>query len=1534
MQVMLIGKNKIHKVTLPQIATGSYWISEDKGEYEKKLVNIKCEDNNWIITSDEDMKIINPENMEISDNKIRVIQNSKTVLNQIILHEYDVYGITIENTRDFYILCCIPVYEKNFMRFQVKLPTEITIGKAEKNSIIYNTRFVADRHAKIMFNNGRWLIENFDKKFGTFVNGMPVLNETKVLANGDVIFIMGLKIILMGNIIYINNPKFGINYNKKVFKENEINVNIDRTLSLEEEIKALYNEEDYYSRAPRITNKIETEKIKIDAPPNIQQNDEMPAILVLGSSLSMGAMMMISTIQSINGLSSGEASKKQTIFSIIIAVTMLISMLLLPILQLKFERDRKKKYELKRQKRYKKYIDSKIKEIDEIMLKQRNILNNNYVSIEECSIIILTESSRLWERKIEDNDFLKIRLGIGDVPLDIDIQYPEERFTMEDDNLIEILNTVGNKSKILKRVPIVISLVEKNFSAFISKNDELINKYIQNVIMQLITFQSYTELKLVILVKDNKQKKWDYLKMLPHIWNNKKDIRFFTDNYDEMKEISKYLEEVLEQRKSYKDSEKNYKMFSPYYLIITDDYKRTENLKIINEVLKSKDNLGFSILCITNNLMKLPNECEEFIEIEDGNGTIYENEISSKENKQITFSFDKNQTIFFDRISQKIANIPIKFTDENGLMLPNSYSFLEMYDAGTIEQLNILERWRKNDSTLSLRAPIGIDGTGMKIALDIHEKFHGPHGLIAGSTGSGKSEFIITYILSLAVNYHPDDLAFILIDYKGGGLAGAFQKREAKLPHLVGTITNIDTNGLQRSLTSIQSELRRRQIIFNKARNITDEGTIDIYKYQKLYHDGIVSEPIPHLLIICDEFAELKQQQEDFMNELISVARIGRSLGVHLILATQKPAGIVNDQIRSNSKFGVCLKVQEKSDSTDVIKRPDAANLKNVGQFYLQVGNDEYFVLGQSAWSGAPYYPSDKTKNKIDASIEFISNIGTVIKKSDDSIKRTINSQGEQLTNIVKYIYEIAKQQNIEEKQLWLEDIPENIYVNNLKKKYNIKHRENIIEPIIGEYDDPYNQRQGVVQLNFSKNGNTIIYGSADSGKETLLSTLCFNTITTYSIDEVQIYILDFGSEALKVYKNAPHVGDVIFINEKEKINRFFDMIQEEMRIRKRILSDYNGDYELYLQTKNNKMPMIMILVNNYETLVEMYDDKYEDLILTLTREAVKYGIVFIFAVSNYSDVRYRLAQNFKQKIALQLNNEDDYISIIDKVGKKRPSHIFGRGLIPIEQNTYEFQTAKICEPKKYDIFIKSEIEKLNDTIKKKAKPIPIMPEEITIDDVKEYLKDITKVPLGIEKESLRVYSYDFMKDFITIISSKNNEDTFKYTSKLIEELKILKDTNIIVLDSEGFMQTRRTTLEDKYETIINNINNEIDKNKNNVCVFLGIDKIINALENKEYDFEKIIEETRNLGNLNYIFADNATKLKNHQYDDWFKNYLTGDTGIWIGNGIDDQYLISINSSRRNIENSCGSSYGYVIKQGEYKLIKLLGIKEEKDEEY
>ena len=1208
---------------------------------------------------------------------------------------------------------------------------------------------------------------------------------------------------------------------------------------------------------------------------------------------------------------------------------MFMSMLLIPILNRKYEKKQKIKNEENRQKRYKKYINSKIKYIDNIMKKQKEILFENYISEEECAKIILNREPRLWERKIDDNDFLTIRVGTGDKPLDAEIEYPKKEFTMEDDNLVEILNTIVNKSKILKDVPITFSLADKNISALIVQdNERIVEKFMQNMIIQLISLHSYEDLKLVFLTKNSNGTKWEHYKNLPHVWDNSKKIRFFADNYNDLKEISRVLEAEFASRITKERA--TYKQFSPYYLIITDDYKNVKNLKIITDILKYNTNIGFGIFCITDNLVELPNECQMFIELKNNNGTMFESEISSTSQKN--FKFDSSYTIFFERISKLISDIPIKYSANEQNSLPNSYSFLEMYDSGRIEQLNIYDRWKTNDTTLSLQAPIGIDTAGMPIMLDIHEKYHGPHGLIAGSTGSGKSEFIITYVLSLAVNYHPYDVSMLLIDYKGGGLAGAFKKQDIQLPHLVGTITNIDTAELQRSLVSIQSELRRRQILFNEARNKTDEGTIDIYKYQKLYHNGIVDVPIAHLLIICDEFAELKQQQPEFMDELISVARIGRSLGVHLILATQKPAGVVNEQIKSNSKFGIALKVQDRQDSMDVIKRPDAASLKKVGQFYLQVGNNEYFTLGLAAYAGAPYIPSDRIKKSVDNSIKIISNTGRVIKEIDDAKKEKSERQGEQLTCIVKYMSNLANQENIKVMPLWLDKIPEKIFIQDIREKYNIVKEKNNIQPLIGEYDDPFNQRQGPVLLNLSEQGNTIIFGNAESGKETLLSTIVYSIMNSYTIEEIQMYIMDFGSEALKIFKDSPFVGDVVLSSDTEKVDRLFEMIQKEIKDRTEILSEYGGDYKLYINTSGKVMPMKLIILNNYVAFSENYSDKYDDILSTVSREGTKCGIVFIVTATTYNEIRYRLQQNFKQKIALQLNNEDDFANIFEGIRKKRPSHIFGRGLVKLD-DVYEFQTAIICEPEQWNVKLKENIQQLNNRNKERAKKIPVLPEVVTFEDVKDKLLDIKSVPIGINNKNLNVVNYDFKKNLVTIITSKSIDISVGFAIHLIDEMKRIENVNIVILDAEGIFQSINSSVELNYRNLVLEIENNLKKSKQVVCFIIGLDKFINDSSVGESNFYELLKKAEQLKNYSFIVVDNFNKIKGHEYNDWYKNYVPGDCGIWIGNGIGNQYLIKVNTGYNSTINNCGNSFGYVIKQEEATMVKLLGMKDKGEDD-
>ena len=1411
--VTLMGKDNMYSIRLPYNTEGNYSIKDDCG---KILLNLKGNLNEWEIVSDSNAKILNSQYVKLQNGKLTSVQSKFSIINRIILKDYSMYFVSLKNSDQVYILYCSPLYEEEKINFDIINAKEIIVGRGADNDIVYDNPLVSEEHFRIFLEKGKWMIENFDTKIGVFVNKAQIYENIKEIKNGDIIYLLGIKFVLLGNSIHILGPlkKLKFKYKNlvrkkeiKEFSEEPIENNQDQDNYIE-----LYEDKDYFYRSPRILESIKEEKINIDSPPK-KEEDKNSFALTIATSLSMGLMSMISLINAIGRIMSGTVKSSQMLITIGLPICMLITALFLPVIRKIYDKKRLKDKERKRQIKYRKYINHKIININEIMEKQISILEKNNISAEECERRIIERDSSLWERKIQDEDFLSIRIGTGQIPLKVDISMPEDSFKMEEDDLDDIYNEVTKKSRMLENAPISVSLLKNNISAIICKDSKKCDKFMKNILMQIIALHDYSDLKIVFFTKKNESEKLEFVKMLPHLWNDAKNMRFFADDYTDMQNVSKYLEDELQKRNEDEEdfisrmSNKDYRMFSTYNLMVTNDYINISNLGIINKLLKQEKNLGFSLLCITDNFSQLPNECKLFIDITEDECEILENEESQNiKNKVI---LDDADNLDFETVSKVISNIPIKLKTSSEYSLPSKYNFLEMFDVGNIEQLNILDRWTNSDSTSTLKTKIGVDSAGAPIYLDAHEKYHGPHGLIAGTTGSGKSEFIITYILSLAINYHPDDVTFVLVDYKGGGLAGAFKKKNVQLPHVVGTITNIDLVGLQRSLESIQSELRRRQVMFNKAKDIANESTIDIYKYQKYYHEGVLKEPISHLFIICDEFAELKQQQPDFMSELMSVSRIGRSLGVHLILATQKPAGIVNEQIRSNSKFGICLKVQSKADSKDIIKRPDGATLKKAGQFYINVGNDEYFALGQSGYTGVTYNPSDQIVKDIDNSVEFISNTGVVIKSLEQKVeKKVTNVSGDQLTNVVNYICKLADEKNIKENQLWLDPIPEKIFIEDIRRQYNIKSNKNEINPIIGEYDDPLNQKQGEVSLNFSEEGNTILFGSADSGKEMFINTVLYDSTNNHTTQELQYYILDFGTEIFRMYSESPHVGDVVCSGDNEKIMRLFKFINSEVKRRKKILLKYNGDYKLYNRISENIMPMLIIIINDFGTFIQEYP-VYETDILSLTKDCIKYGILFFITVNNPNEVRGRLLQNFGKKITLQLVKSDDYYFIFNKARKKRPSNLYGRGLITLnDDNVFEFQTARMCELEDTNEFIKKFIKKQKKINKISAKKIPILPSKIKFKDVKSSFKGLNGIPIGIYSKNIKVCTHDFSSDLINIITSKDLNNCKIFIKYLIKELEILKNVKLQIIDLDNFLELGVQNAREEFQKFVSTMEN------------------------------------------------------------------------------------------------------------------------------
>ncbi|MCM1114549.1 MAG: type VII secretion protein EssC [Clostridium sp.] len=1513
MIVNLIKNREMFSITLPERIKGQYWLNDiDENGDLRQIISIEGHKNDWVLKSNK--------NAWILDNGGNPVKNT-------LIKDDSFFNIKIKDENEKVILFSEPVSSNRytFKKIVVKQNCSLTIGRSESNNIVFSNKYVSSNHCIMNYDGESWSIIDKGSTNGTFVNSYRVDSQT--LIAGDYVYIMGLKIIVGSNYLAINNPGGKVELHTPVFA-NFKNQAINERDNISEP------ENEYFYRSPRFMRQIDTAHIKIDPPPAIQKPDEVPLALTLGPSMTMGIASLSTAVMTIINATGNDVDIKSVIPTLCMSLSMLLGTVMWPILTKKHDRKSKIEGERKRQEKYLRYLDSIRDEIKRNCKEQTDILNENIISVDECLQRISLVKRSLWERSIGQDDFLKLRLGKGTMPLDADIKYPEAKFTMEDDNLQDAMLSLGSEAKQLADVPISISLVSNYFTGIIGKENDILN-LAKSLVIQMVSLHSYDELKIMLIIDEDDMKDWEFTKTIPHFWNDDKTQRFIAANNYEVKELSVIIEkEIVSRINGNKDADE----YLPYYVIITTNKSLADRCENLNQLFEYKQNCGFSIISIREELKDLPKEVSSVIQVSGMQSKLFDRNDLSGKTLDLNPEFADSNAV--DEASYVLSNVYLDISNQM-YSLPNMITFLEMFNVGKIEHLNSLTRWKENNPVNTLQAPVGVDTQGEIFYLDLHEKYHGPHGLVAGMTGSGKSEFIITYILSLAVNYHPDEVAFILIDYKGGGLTGAFEddERGIKLPHLAGTITNLDGSAIKRSLVSIQSELRRRQAIFNYARKISNEGTMDIYKYQRLYRDGIVTEPVPHLFIISDEFAELKTQQPEFMEQLISAARIGRSLGVHLILATQKPSGVVDDQIWSNSKFRVCLKVQEKADSQDMIKRPDAAELQQTGRFYLQVGFNEFFALGQSAWCGAEYIPTENVEKKVDDSVEIIDNLGRVIKEiKPDKVVVDKSPRIKQIVGIVKYLSDLAKEENVSERPLWLDPIPERIFVKDLEEKYNVEINDLVVNPVIGEYDDPFNQKQDVVTIPLSKEGNCLMYGAAGNGKTTFLSTLTYSLISTHSVDALNMYILDFGSETLRAFDKAPHVGNVIVSADEEKVINLFKMLSAELNSRKQLFADFGGDYASYCKSTGKVIPNIVVLINNYAGFSEQFEN-LEDTFGLLSRDGVKYGLTFVVTASTTNAVRYRYVQNFKQIMTMQLNDPTDYPVVIGRTDGLVPAKFKGRGLISLDK-IYEFQTAYCNNCDDQYEFIREYCTKLNESATVFAKPIPVLPDFVKYEDVKSSIGSLT-IPVGIEKRSINPSVIDLKSKYIYPIIANDAFILEPFVGEFVKVIDSLNNCKIDIFDCENWCVSNNV-VEIDFNEAITEIFNDIVKRNNGykaanmdaaflndfeerLIVIVGMDKLVNRLDDTGKDrLFAMLFKGQALYKVHFIVLDSQSYFSTVNYTDWYKTHIQGNDGIYIGDGFADQYLLKANKHSNSFYEEIGNDFGYLLNKGKATLVKFL----------
>ncbi|MFQ8920858.1 MAG: type VII secretion protein EssC [Clostridium paraputrificum] len=1427
------------------------------------------------------------------------LETSLKLKNIEFFHQQD--GIKYKKDEKVEDVILQTIYELDGIKF---------IAIDNKSSLYFkkdNIVLIGKEDSDIIINTGKIVIDNEkivnEENTIIYVNG-KLFNEKEIVFNyGDQ--------VLIGEFLFVFYSDFiEIMGNKNLYKTELI-----RYRKNIEEIEAFPN----YKRSPRIIKRLNYDKVSISKPPSKIERKKgslakiiIPPIVMAIGTITM-SLIMGRGIYMMIGLAG-------TVVSLVFSVTTYFS-------------DKKELNEKneKRTKVYENYLLGMRKKLNNLKQSEIDAFAYNNPKLKELEMMVKEYNARIFERDVNDDDFLTICVGNADDRSEYQVSFDYDLLKMENDELLDEANEICKEYQTIEEKPILVDLKKAHLGIVGEKRE--VHEQLKCLLAQITFFHSYHDVEVIFLYNEEFKSKFDYIKWYPHVKMHEVNLTGNIYNERIRDQVLGSLHQILKDRKVKRDEEKKESKYLPHYIIIVDDYNLVINHSIMEYLQESSTELGFSLIYTAQKRANLPENIKTVILVEDINTiTLLLNEgieINKKINSQ------KSENIDLEQMARDLS--VIKHIKGINSQIPEAITFFEMYKIKNPQELNIIERWKKGESHKSLAVPIGIRAKDDIVELNLHEKAHGPHGLVAGTTGSGKSEIIQTYILSLAINYSPYEVGFLLIDYKGGGMANLFRK----LPHLLGTITNLDGAESMRALASIKAELARRQRIFNKYE------VNNINKYNQLFKKGKAEEALPHLFLISDEFAELKKEQPEFMSELISVARIGRTLGVHLILATQKPTGVVDDQIWSNSKFKLALKVQNEGDSKEIIKTSDAAFITQAGRAYLQVGNNEIYELFQSAWSGATY--SDKeVANKIDDRIYRINLLGQmelINKNLSDEVEEK-ESMTTQLDAIVEYIREVYLKNSYKEvTKPWLPPLGNNIVSPHIDKIIDVSGIKSIdLACPIGIVDIPEEQKQIEYIIDFIKDGNFAIFSSSGYGKSFSIGTILLSLAIKNNPMLLNCYILDFGNSSLITYKALPHVADYMNFDSDEKLTKFRKLMEKEIKNRKQLFAKEEvQNFDMYNKINpENKLKAIFIFIDNFDVVKEL-SHEFEEFITKTTRDGVGLGIYTVISATRANSVRFAILNNFKNKMVQYLFDSSDVTSLLGR-SPYQLNEIKGRALVK-QKNISMMQVyspVAFEDDIEYINNLKELVKQINNSYTgERILGIPVLPDIFTTKDFKNFKCETVEENLvGLSLDEVENVSLNKKNSpFLIVGQSQCGKTNLLHT--LISQDKgkyFIFDSNSRELFKYRHSEKAKyIATEDDVTGFVEELFNEVEKRKRESQEALSNGEIstptqyLNSLEEWTIyiddlsDFIKRIENIKNLSELLMqasklgisIIATVSSVIGLKGFDEVTKFFKTVTNGAILGQ-VGNLTMFNINM--RDIP-----SFGYAIlyENGKIRKIKL-----------
>ncbi|MFB6614146.1 type VII secretion protein EccCa [Streptomyces sp. NPDC085524] len=875
---------------------------------------------------------------------------------------------------------------------------------------------------------------------------------------------------------------------------------------------------------------------------------------------------------------------------------------------------------------------------------------------------IVRDPARLWERRRVDGDFLRVRVGTGEMPVrDLQIGQqgstvltPPDRFMLNEASALTARFRGGTD------LPLTVPLDRVGNISVIGPREDCL-RVARALLVQAAALHAPDDVAIALAVPGDRLPDWEWAKWMPHLLD--------TEQLDgpvaarriapSAAQLARQIGPELRRRASYAAevrrglSGQDALSMTSRLLVVTDGHgEDAVELPRPDEAVGLRE-MGVTVLHLLDQRVQEPGHVGVRITVE--GDRVFIEDLRQDEPISAHGTVDEVGVPFAEGLARMLA--PLRLSAESLIDAPLSgpVDFADLLGIDDVARLDLASLWAPRGERAFLRVPIGISDSREPVLLDLKESSElgmGPHGLCVGATGSGKSELLRTLVLALVATHPPEDLALVLVDYKGGATFAPF----ADLPHVAGVITNLENQAglVERVHASLAGEVKRRQQVLKDAGNVADIGD-----YAALRADRRPDlDPLPHLFVVIDEFGELLTAKPDFIDLFLSIGRIGRSIGVHLLLSSQRIEGGKLKGLDTYLSYRLGLRTFSADESRTVLDTTDAFHLPPLPGFgYLKVDTSHYERFKASYVSGGYRGPVQRAEEVESGPLVLEYEAFNTLSEPESAGPQEPSSRRRETgPTEMGVIVEQLEHAAAPVRRIWLPPLPAAIPLDAVGGGLDVgvrgmqlsKRRGRLTVPL-GLLDDPTRQWQGEWYLDLTvAGGHAAVIGGPQSGKTTLLRTLVLSLALTHTPQEVGVYGLDLVGGGLQALSGLPHVGGIAGRADRERAARTVEEVRNMLATREDLFRDHGIDSVEQLRTLHaaGRLPglasaEIVLVIDGFGALRDDFEE-LDDAIADILKRGGGYGIHVVAGMLRWNDVRIATQSNFGTRVELRLNDPSE----------------------------------------------------------------------------------------------------------------------------------------------------------------------------------------------------------------------------------------------------------------------------------------------------